>query len=165
MRVPCVMAFAAVFLGALPLRLPAAPGGAADPGLPPPAADLAKRARLDPRVREYISPARVVWKTTDPKSPVENAEALLGADSGQVTLSNPVACTLRHKGQAPGIVLDFGRELSGGVQIQMSASHQSKPVRLRVRFGESVSEAMSELGGATNATNDHAIRDQTCLVP
>jgi hypothetical protein len=36
---------------------------------------------------------------------------------------------------------------------------------VRVRFGESVSEAMSELGGEKNATNDHAIRDQTCLVP
>jgi hypothetical protein len=42
---------------------------------------------------------------------------------------------------------------------------ESTPARLRVRFGESVSEAMSELGGEKNATNDHAVRDQSVLVP
>ena len=31
---------------------------------------------------------------------------------------------------------------------------------MRVRFGESVSEAMSEIGGEKNATNDHINRDQ-----
>jgi hypothetical protein len=126
---------------------------------------LAGRARPDPRVRAYVAPSRIVWKSAGPQSAVENAEALLAPGSGQVTLGNSTACTLRHKGQAPGIVLDFGRELQGGVQIQVSASPKSQPVRLRVRFGESVSEAMGELGGATNATNDHAVRDQTCLVP
>jgi alpha-L-rhamnosidase len=38
-------------------------------------------------------------------------------------------------------------------------------VRIRVRFGESVSEAMSELGGDKNTTNGHAIRDEVTLVP
>ena len=35
---------------------------------------------------------------------------------------------------------------------------------LRIRFGESVMETMSELGGETNATNDHACRDMTIPV-
>jgi len=163
MRMEGVPPLAAVLLGFL--CLPAESAGPAGPEWPPPAADLAARARTDPRVRAYVLPARIVWKTDGSQAVVENAEALLGPDSGQVTLGNSAACTLRHKGQAPGIVLDFGRELSGGVQIQVSASRKNQPVRLRVRFGESVSEAMSELGGATNATNDHAVRDQTCLVP
>jgi alpha-L-rhamnosidase len=126
-------------------------------------------AKADPRVRHYVAPTRVVWQSREDGAVVEKPEHLLKPDSGQVTLSNPAACVLRHKGKAPGILLDFGRELHGGVQIAVSNLHpatkDSKSVRLRIRFGESVSEAMSELGGEKNATNDHAVRDQTCLVP
>jgi alpha-L-rhamnosidase len=42
---------------------------------------------------------------------------------------------------------------------------QAKLRQVRVRFGESVSEAMAELGGEQNAQNDHAIRDQTVTLP
>ena len=55
MRTRACRILAVLLLGALPLRLPAAPAGAADPGLPFPAADLAARAKADPRVREYVS--------------------------------------------------------------------------------------------------------------
>ena len=147
------------------LVLSAAPAAA----LPAPAADLAGRAKPDPRVRQYIAPLRIVWQSQEDGAVVENAAQLLKPDSGQITLDNRSACILRHKGKAPGVLLDFGRELSGGVQISVSdlkaASKESKTVRLRVRFGESVSEAMSELGDEKNPTNDHAVRDQTCLVP
>ncbi|HEX2973753.1 MAG TPA: alpha-L-rhamnosidase C-terminal domain-containing protein [Tepidisphaeraceae bacterium] len=143
-------------------------GGSANPSALPVPAQLdgtASRAKFDPRVRQYILPKRIVWQSSDEQSAVENAENLLKAGSGQVTLDNPTACTLRNKGKAAGILLDFGRELSGGIQIMVSGSEKNGPVRLRVRFGESVSEAMSEVGGEKNATNDHAVRDQTCLVP
>lgn len=139
--------------------------------LPPPlrAADFASRAQVDPRVRQYILPARVVWQTQEEGALVENAAHLLKPGSGQITLDSRGACTLRHKGRTPGILLDFGRELSGGMQISVqdlkAPSKESKTVRLRVRFGESVSEAMSELGDDKHPTNDHAVRDQTCLVP
>lgn len=127
--------------------------------------DLDAGATRDPRVRQYVVPTRIVWQSDENKRATENAENLLKIDSGQVTLSNKVACTLRHKGNEPGLLLDFGRELNGGVQIAVSGSTKNQPVRLRVRFGESVSEAMSEPGGDKNATNDHTVRDQTCLVP
>ena len=39
------------------------------------------------------------------------------------------------------------------------------PVRVRVRFGESASEAMAELGGKQGAQNDHALRDQIVTLP
>ena len=132
-------------------------------------ADLSARAKFDPRVRQYLAPKRIVWQSQGPGAIVEKPETLLKPDSGQITLDNRTACVLRHKGQAPGLLLDFGRELSGGIAIAVSdlkaPSKESKTVRLRVRFGESVSEAMSELGDDKNATNDHAVRDQTCLVP
>ena len=45
----------------------------------------------------------------------------------------------------------------------MPASHN--PVRIRVRFGESASEAMCEIDGKNGATNDHAVRDFETTLP
>ena len=134
-----------------------------DAFLPMPSqADFAGHAQRDPRTRAFIVPKRVLWQSPDDQSVVENSKCLLNGSS-QITLNTPQACTLRNKGKAPAILLDFGRELHGGVQIMVSGA-SSNPVRFRVRFGESASEAMSELGGPKNTTNDHAVRDQTCLV-
>jgi alpha-L-rhamnosidase len=136
--------------------------------VPPSATDLSDRATLDPRVRQYIMPTRVVWKSQEEGAVVEGSEKLLQAGSGQVTLSNHAACVLRNNGKPAGILLDFGRELQGGIQIAVSdlkaVGNNGKTVRLRVRFGESVSEAMSELGDKGSQT-DHAVRDQICQAP
>ena len=56
------------------------------------------------------------------------------------------------------LVLDFGKELCGGIRILSSAA---KDVPVRIRFGESLSECCAELGGEKNATNDHSLRDFT----
>jgi hypothetical protein len=129
-------------------------------------AGLLGRTAEDPMVRRFITPSRVVWYSD---MGVENPSALLEVRDGQATLEAAAPCTLRsNTGHRPGILLDFGVQLSGGVKIVAWNTQNSKPVRLRVRFGESVSEAMSELGddkGNKNATNDHAVRDQTTLVP
>lgn len=116
----------------------------------------------DVRQRRLITPVRVVWQSKPEGGSVENVEHLLKPGSGQVTLSDKTACVLKHQGQPPGFLLDFGAELQGGVQIAVNSF--GGPTRLRVRFGESVSEAMSE-PGEKNSQNDHAVRDQTCLVP
>jgi len=123
---------------------------------------------IDPRVRRYITPTRLVWQTKENGAQVETPERLLKPGSGQVTLTGPIACVMRNNGKAPAILLDFGRELQGGVQIAVSdlkaVGANGKTVRLRVRFGESVSEAMSELG-EKNSQTDHAVRDQVCYAP
>lgn len=133
--------------------------------LPAPIAetDMQQRTKSDPRVRKYVLPKRVVWHT-DANS-VEKPETLLKDLSGQVTLKASNPCVLRTKKTDAGILVDFGAELHGGVQIMVWHTKDKKPVRLRVRFGESVSEAMADLAGDRNATNDHAIRDQSILVP
>jgi len=137
----------------------AAVAGAA---LPAPVADTLKtRAMSDPRVRTYVWPSRIVWHSEG----VQNADVLLRKRLGQVTLDALDPCVLDSSKGDAAILLDFGKELHGGVQIMVWHSKNNKPVRLRVRFGESVSEAMAEFGGAKNTTNDHAIRDQTTLVP
>ena len=41
-------------------------------------------------------------------------------------------------GEAPGVLLDFGRELHGGVQLGVAAGAHG--MRVRLRFGESVAE-------------------------
>ncbi len=134
--------------------------------LPPPVNDeqMARRTVVDPRVRRYVLPARIVWQSGE--KTVENPQMLLVERSGQVTLDASNPCTLRSDKTGQGaVLLDFGKELHGGVQIMVWNTKDGKPVRLRVRFGESVSEAMAEFGGAKNTTNDHAIRDESILVP
>ncbi len=133
--------------------------------LPPPINEpaMTERTEADPRVRRYVLPARIVWHSG--ADTVENAQALLSKRSGQVTLDASNPCVLRSNAKKGALLLDFGKELHGGVQIMVWHTKDNKPVRLRVRFGESASEAMAEFGGEKNTTNDHAIRDQSILVP
>ena len=86
---------------------------------------------------------------------VENAEALLCEKRLQIGLKEKNL--VRMKGKA-SIILDFGKELSGGARILVSGISGKKDVRLR--FGESVGEVCADLG-EKNATNDHAVRDMT----
>jgi hypothetical protein len=121
---------------------------------------------VDPRQRVYVHPTRIVWQTpNDDARSIRDAEVLLAPFTGQIAPNESPACTLEHRGAAPGVLLDFGRELHGSVQLHVVSTVQgNKPVQVRIRLGESVGEAMSELGDR-GSCNDHAIRDQTCLVP
>lgn len=117
----------------------------------------------DPRTRYYINPQRIVWQSAQQGAAVEGAERLLLGRDGQATLGREEGCVLRNSkhGQV-SLLLDFGTELQGGVQLCVwYAKPAKKTVTMRIRFGESAMEAMSELGGAGNAGNDHAVRDHT----
>ena len=126
--------------------------------------------QVDPRVRAYVAPTRVVWTSSNAgaygtRSAVKNAEGLLAAKHGQVPEKawlRPSGCTLVNNGDPAGVLLDFGRELHGGLQIGNSEfTHGS---RVRIRFGESVGEAMADVG-EKGATNDHAVRDAVYQLP
>ena len=128
------------------------------------AADLSAQKQIDSRTREYISPQRIVWIGSPHL--ISNVDYLLRPGNGQADLTNSHICVMKSTdGEHPAVLLDFGRELHGGLQIVtgMPSSHQ--PVRLRVRFGESASEAMCEIDGRNGATNDHAVRDFEITVP
>ena len=86
---------------------------------------------------------------------VSGEDILLCDTPPQASLGNTGLCEIKEGGFA---VLDFGCEICGGVEITFQAGGK-KPM-MRVVFGESVSEAMSELG-VKNATNDHSPRDIT----
>ena len=118
----------------------------------------------DSRVREYLPPVRIVWQQES--GLIRGADHLLLPGNGQSDLANRTICRMTSTDkQHPAILLDFGKELQGGLQIVtgMPASHE--PVAIRVRFGESVSEAMCEIDGVNGATNDHAMRDFTIRLP
>lgn len=127
---------------------------------------------VDPRVRTYVAPKRVLWKSESPdkrfgvRMSVENESVLLKFRHGQTPEGGwgvaPSGCVLENNGEKPGILLDFGRELHGGLQIGVARG--APHMRIRVRFGESASEAMSDIG-EKGATNDHAIRDDVITVP
>jgi len=114
-----------------------------------------KNAILDDRIRRYVIPERIIWQTGE----VQNSEKLVSAPGDQASVRPVDPAIMRFGGSAPGILLDFGRELHGGVQIIIGNTRNNQPVRMRVRFGESVSEAMRE------PNNDHAMHDVTCRVP
>ena len=87
---------------------------------------------------------------------VENGEALLKEKTLQIGLNEIDCAVLRGKGC---VILDFGKELSGGVRILNYATNGTTN-KVRIRFGESVSETCAELGrGYGLATNDHSVRD------
>ena len=121
----------------------------------------------DSRVRSYLTPQRIVWKYDDGGKLIANAEGLLAkGNNGQSELTNREVCVMRSTdNEHAAIVLDFGMEIHGGIQFVTTIANSKTPVRIRVRFGESVSEAMSEIGDAQGATNDHAMRDFTMELP
>lgn len=121
-------------------------------------------ARGDSRTREYISPESITWMG-NPEL-ISNADYLMRTGNGQADLTNSHICIMRStKSERPAILLDFGKELHGGLQIVtgMPASH--RPVRVNIRFGESANEAMYGSDGFKGATNDHAVRDFEMTLP
>lgn len=115
----------------------------------------------DIRSRRYLFPKRIVWMQGE----IENSEVLLEPREQQITLQANRPCIMRSRnGVKASVLLDYGVELHGGVRIQAWAVGPRKEDKVRIRFGESVSEAMSEIGGETNATNDHARRDMVVEV-
>ena len=122
--------------------------------------NVADRCETDNLAKADIIPKRIVWRTESNTSKVENEEILLEKRKGQISLNIDRPCILRNDGGSAGILLDFGMELQGGIQIfAWSCGGDTKNARLRIRFGESAMEAMSDIGGKKNATNNHAVRD------
>jgi len=110
-----------------------------------------------------VVPTRIVWQSA---KGVGSPESLLARQAPQPLLASPIPpCTLTASDDGPaGVLLDFGRELQGHVELFTPLAPTKDPVRVRVRFGESASEAMADLGDR-NAQNDHAIRDSVVTLP
>ena len=110
-------------------------------------------------VSDYLIPTRVVLT----EGPVTSPEVLTMPYPGQVSTSEE---HMTEFGPGGSVLLDFGKEIQGGIQITRAMYGSHDPARFRLVLGESVSEALSDVTekGST-ATNDHAVRDFEISVP
>lgn len=113
--------------------------------------------------RTYISPKQILWQTSNAE--IVNSKRLLREGKHQASTVNTDLCLMKNSEGQASILLDFGKELHGGLEIVTGMWPGNKPINVRIRFGESVSEAMSEIGGENGATDDHAIRDWNIKLP
>lgn len=124
--------------------------------------------RLDEISRLYVPPKKIMWVSSD--SLFKNKEVLLLPGNGQPEIGKRNMCTITTTEQdTASILLDYGRELHGGLRMVLGAAKPWAPSLVRIRFGESVSEACSEHDGGKRrkgySTNDHAMRDMIMKIP
>ena len=98
----------------------------------------------DEITRSYVTPVKIVWQSDHQGSQIKNSEVLLTKSDGQLSTSGEGMCTLKSDDQKQAsLLLDFGKELYGGIEVAAAIRGEKRPVKIRVRLGESVSEAMS----------------------
>lgn len=116
----------------------------------------------DERVRKYILPEKIAGLGGN----VKNPEALLKAKTLQIGLNETDVTELSNDGDGQNafVVLDFGKELHGGIRLLNFVSEITAYPKVRLTFGESLCEALS-LIGQKGACNDHAVRDFEIPVP
>lgn len=86
-------------------------------------------------------------------------ENLLDEKPMQIGLNEPKLTTIEKDGY---VILDFGKEICGSFRLLAHVGNGERKVR--IVYGESVSEAMSKIG-EKGATNDHIVRDAEYLIP
>ncbi len=104
---------------------------------------------------DFFTPTRIV----DYSGNVQNVDLLLKQKPLQIGIYEDEVTVLNGK---CSVILDFGKEIQGGVRIL--TYHVSGGNGVRIRLGESVSEACSELG-EKNSVNAHSPRDFCVNLP
>ena len=127
------------------------------------------KTQKDKLTQVFISPQQIVWKNDGNGDLVKNENVLLRQGNGQADLTKGMSCILRSTdADTASILLDYGKELHGGLQLVLGATGQ-KPPLVRIRFGESVGECNSQTinssGKIGYSTNHHAMRDMVIEVP
>ena len=102
---------------------------------------------------KFLLPKRI-YSASDAR----NCETLLKKKTMQIGLNETELSDFETGGF---VLLDFGKEIRGGIRIMTFTAQNA---RVRIRFGESVSECCAEIG-EKNATNDHSPRDLETVLP
>jgi len=105
-------------------------------------------------VTEYLFPVGIV-----DSQGVTNGHNLMYKKPMQIGLAEQKTTTVEDGGY---LILDFGMELCGSIRILTFLSDNAT---VHIRFGESLTECCSQVGGEQNATNDHALRDFSTPLP
>jgi len=126
------------------------------------------KTQKDELTRTYISPQRIVWKSNDKL--IRNENVLLEQGNSQAEMGRRNTCLMRRTASlTPSIILDYGKELHGGLQLVLGGSSRRLPSLVRIRFGESVGEVNSEISPSGwmvgYSTDDHAKRDIVMEIP
>ncbi len=125
----------------------------------------------DQLTRTFISPMRVVWKNAGNNGNlVQEEHWLLQPGNSQPVMGRKNMCKMVSTAtDTPSILLDYGKELHGGLQLVMGSSSRRQPSLVRIRFGESVGEANSQTLNTEwkvgYSTDDHAKRDIIVEIP
>lgn len=128
-------------------------------------------AQKDELTRVFISPQRVMWTSDNTGELVKNTEVLLKPGNSQSDMSRTTSfCSIKNtENDTSSILLDYGKELHGGLQLVMGGSSRREPSLVRIRFGESVGEANSQTYNSDwlmgYSTDDHAKRDIIIEIP
>jgi hypothetical protein len=131
--------------------------------------EYTEKTQKDELTKVYITPQRIVWKNDDSEKLVKNEELLLSPGIGQADLVKGKCCIMKStETDTASILLDYGKELHGGIQLVLGAAGGKSPL-VRIRFGESVGECNSETvdgsGKLGYSSKHHATRDMSIEIP
>ncbi|MBO0324080.1 hypothetical protein J0X14_17355 [Muricauda sp. CAU 1633] len=128
-------------------------------------------AQKDELTRAYISPIKILWTSDSSGELVKNTDVLLKKGNSQSDMSRVTQfCSIKSTEiDTSSIILDYGKELHGGLQLVMGGSSRREPSLVRIRFGESVGEVNSQTYNSDwlmgFSTDDHAKRDIIVEIP
>ncbi len=123
-------------------------------------------ARKSNQIRTYLAAKKIVWISDSTNQQIINSQKLLISGNGQADLSNVNLCEfINSNNQVASLILDFGKEIQGGLEIVTGNLSNKPQVKVRLRFGESVAETFSGVTIDGTATNDHAMRDFEIELP
>lgn len=128
-------------------------------------------SQKDELTRTFISPLRVIWTSDTTGELVKNTDVLSKMGNSQSSMSRETKfCSIKStETDTSSILLDYGKELHGGLQLVMGGSSRREPSLVRIRFGESVGEANSQTYNSDwlmgFSTDDHAKRDIVVEIP
>lgn len=106
-------------------------------------------------MKEYLLPVRIVEaKNTTNAESLFKHKGLYSMHNEDVRVWKDFA---KMEGLGSSIVLDFGKEMHGGVRLTTGFIYYGV-CKVRIRFGESLGEVNAEIG-EKNATNAHSPRD------
>ena len=117
-----------------------------------------------------VQPVRILWMSDTTGTFIRNTDTLLHPFAGQVSVndaSNSAILTSTPEHTA-SILLDFGKEIYGGLKLYSGMAGTQSSKKLHICLGESVTEAMSSVDipdNPQNPTNEHSLRDFTVSLP
>lgn len=119
------------------------------------------RIETDNRRCDIILPKRIVYASEG----VTRADwVLANTDTQTHPRTNDYTTLSTMGGKKAEILLDFGTELFGGVQIITQGLSVVAGIPAKIRFGESANEALAPVG-VKGACCDHGIRDFDIILP